>query len=188
MRQHHRAVHGGFPAALAACVLLGAGLVAGCQQESPRAPSSEGPTSAASPEGATAAASPAAPAGGASATSSPAGAPGGQQTAPADGASAAAGGRPPATPQSIQHGQQLFQQTCASCHGAQAKGDGPAAVALNPKPQDLTDDQWKHGGQPPQIFRTISNGVPGTGMVAWTSIPEKDRWDLVNYILSLQKK
>jgi len=35
-------------------------------------------------------------------------------------------------------GQQMYVAYCAACHGATAKGDGPAAPALKEKPADLT--------------------------------------------------
>ncbi len=36
-------------------------------------------------------------------------------------------------------GRSLFELHCATCHGADGQGMGPAAVALNPKPRDLTE-------------------------------------------------
>lgn len=164
-------------AALMASALLGGGLAAGCSQSETPAPGGQAassPQAATSPAGPTAAASPAAPA----AEASPA-AGGDTQTAAAP--AGGAGG-------DVQRGQQLFAQNCATCHGTTGKGDGPAAAALNPKPQDLTDDEWKHGGSPDQIFQTITNGVPGTAMVSWASLPEADRRALVEYILSLKGK
>lgn len=92
------------------------------------------------------------------------------------------------TPQSVAAGKALFQQNCAACHGPEGKGDGPAAVALTPKPANLGSGQFKYGGTDAQIFKTISAGVPGTAMVSWASIPEKSRWDLVNYVKSLSGK
>jgi mono/diheme cytochrome c family protein len=35
---------------------------------------------------------------------------------------------------SADRGQQLYKEYCAQCHGAQGKGDGPAASGLDPKP------------------------------------------------------
>lgn len=35
-------------------------------------------------------------------------------------------------------GKEMFTQYCAACHGADAKGDGPAASALKTAPADLT--------------------------------------------------
>ena len=39
------------------------------------------------------------------------------------------------------HGQdakQLYEQTCAMCHGTGGKGDGPTSQSFQPKPADLT--------------------------------------------------
>ena len=41
-------------------------------------------------------------------------------------------------PTSATSGQQMYVTYCAACHGATAKGDGPAAPALKEKPADLT--------------------------------------------------
>jgi mono/diheme cytochrome c family protein len=36
-------------------------------------------------------------------------------------------------------GKILFTSACVQCHGPEGKGDGPAAVSLDPKPRNLTD-------------------------------------------------
>ena len=46
----------------------------------------------------------------------------------------------------IEAGKREFQRSCATCHGVDAKGDGPSASALNVKPADLTQMSKKHGG------------------------------------------
>jgi mono/diheme cytochrome c family protein len=43
--------------------------------------------------------------------------------------------------------QQLFVKYCASCHGTDGKGNGPAATALNPPPPDLTTLAQRHHGK-----------------------------------------
>src|ERR1035437_888659 len=45
------------------------------------------------------------------------------------------------------NGQALFQAYCASCHGKDAKGAGPAAPALKAKPADLTQIGKNNGGK-----------------------------------------
>jgi len=72
-----------------------------------------------------------------------------------------------------------------SCHGAKGKGDGPAAVALNPKPADWTSPavQAESDGE---IFWKISTGRGA--MPSWSFLPETDRWALVRYIRSLGGK
>jgi mono/diheme cytochrome c family protein len=46
-------------------------------------------------------------------------------------------------------GPDLFRAYCASCHGADAKGSGPAASALKAKVPDLTLLAKNHGGEFP---------------------------------------
>src|SRR5262249_16454605 len=37
------------------------------------------------------------------------------------------------------HGRQLYRRYCASCHGLEARGDGPDAEAFAEKPRDLRE-------------------------------------------------
>jgi mono/diheme cytochrome c family protein len=77
---------------------------------------------------------------------------------------------------------------CASCHGPQGVGDGPAAVALNPKPRNYHGTYWRFGGGVARIVQTISNGSPGTGMAAFTNIPLEDRFALAHYVHTFEPK
>jgi mono/diheme cytochrome c family protein len=86
---------------------------------------------------------------------------------------------------SAERGKTLAATNCAPCHGNGGKGDGPGASALPKKPADWTakNVQAEADGS---LFVKISDGNPP--MPPWASLPEKDRWDLVNYIKSLGKK
>jgi len=46
-------------------------------------------------------------------------------------------------------GKEMFMSYCASCHGKDAKGDGPAARALKQAPADLTALAKQNGGKYP---------------------------------------
>lgn len=46
----------------------------------------------------------------------------------------------------VEAGKREFQRSCATCHGIDAKGDGPAANTLTVKPADLTQLSKKRGG------------------------------------------
>ena len=87
--------------------------------------------------------------------------------------------------ESVEAGEKIAKQNCAPCHGEKGKGDGPAAAALPKKPADWTAKavQDESDGS---LFWKISTGNPP--MPPWQSLPEKDRWNLVNYIKSLGKK
>lgn len=56
-------------------------------------------------------------------------------------------------------GKEMFVAYCASCHGKDAKGDGPAASALKLAPADLTQLSAKNGGKYPSAKVTsVLNG------------------------------
>lgn len=91
-----------------------------------------------------------------------------------------------ATDRSITRGAELFQTTCAVCHGETGQGDGVGAAGLDPKPSKLSDAHVQ-GNPDGVIFYTISKGVPRTAMVAWESqISEEDRWHLVNFVRTIK--
>ncbi|MFM8321878.1 MAG: c-type cytochrome [Chloroflexota bacterium] len=115
---------------------------------------------------------------------------------PVDGAAYLPGAGAPLNPvqadaASLARGARLYEVNCAFCHGPAGKGDGSIAEELARKPKDLT-------GAPAQalsdgdLFMIISNGlkaVPGFkgGMPALReNTTVADRWDIVNYIRSLQ--
>jgi mono/diheme cytochrome c family protein len=50
----------------------------------------------------------------------------------------------------VEVGADLFATHCASCHGADARGDGPAASALRPPPADLTRIAARNAGVFPE--------------------------------------
>jgi mono/diheme cytochrome c family protein len=86
------------------------------------------------------------------------------------------------TRRSVNKGEVLFMNSCASCHGVKANGDGPLAKGLNTEPTNLRAMSGMH---PDGDFAwKIANG--NGAMPAWKdSIKQKDIWNLVNYIQSL---
>jgi mono/diheme cytochrome c family protein len=86
----------------------------------------------------------------------------------------------------IEAGKTEFQSTCLPCHGASGKGDGPAAVALNPKPADLTDAALNSQITSGQRFAIMKNGIPNTGMQPFGAALSDDKvWELIAYVESL---
>lgn len=59
-------------------------------------------------------------------------------------------------------GPDLFRAYCASCHGNDGKGKGPAAVALKSAPADLTKISARNGGKFPfvRVQEIISGQAP----------------------------
>jgi mono/diheme cytochrome c family protein len=93
----------------------------------------------------------------------------------------------PNNAQTLAAAKELFLKNCATCHGQEGKGDGPAGLALDPKPRDFTSGEFKYGSQDWQVMRTIWEGVPPpSGMAKWDGrMSEKDAWTLVHYVKSL---
>src|SRR5208282_5875965 len=55
-------------------------------------------------------------------------------------------------PADVASGKRTYVEYCASCHGEDAKGRGPAAAALKTPPPDLTALAKQHGGKFPYEY------------------------------------
>lgn len=94
----------------------------------------------------------------------------------------------PVSPRSapeLAQGQRLYQAQCATCHGTAGGGDGPAAKQLEPKPIDFTDKERARARSILALYQVTSQGVEGTSMPSFKTLPEQDRWALAFYVGSL---
>jgi mono/diheme cytochrome c family protein len=83
-------------------------------------------------------------------------------------------------------GAKVFRSSCEMCHGPQGHGDGPAGGSLDPKPQNLAILQESVADD--YLFWRISEGKPGTSMVAWKGIlSEEQIWQVVSFIRTLKE-
>jgi putative heme-binding domain-containing protein len=80
-------------------------------------------------------------------------------------------------PSAIKEGASLFRANCSPCHGLNAHGGG--------RGPDLTSGRWTHGSSDSEIFRTISQGVPGTQMPA-NGFEDSETWAIIAYLRSLE--
>ncbi|HEY3517335.1 MAG TPA: cytochrome c, partial [Gammaproteobacteria bacterium] len=55
-------------------------------------------------------------------------------------------------------GPELFDRFCASCHGSEARGDGPVAASLNVAVPDLTTIAARYGEFPSMLIRDTIDG------------------------------
>jgi high-affinity iron transporter len=96
--------------------------------------------------------------------------------------------RPRVTDRVIAEGRALYAQNCSSCHGNAGRGDGPAALTLDPAPADFSAGKFKYGGKPEEIFKTLEEGIPNSMMVSYKYLSAVQRWSLVAYVESLKAK
>lgn len=87
-------------------------------------------------------------------------------------------------------GAVIYAQNCAVCHGETGKGDGPGAAGLNPPPRDFTTGKFKYGDTLEAVIKTISNGIPNTGMTAFKgTLTDEQIRQVAEYVLyELAKK
>ena len=55
-------------------------------------------------------------------------------------------------------GEELFDRFCASCHGAEGRGDGPVSRSLNVAVPDLTQISVRYGEFPAMLIRDVIDG------------------------------
>ena len=112
----------------------------------------------------------------------------------------------PMKPTSPVSGKEMFTSYCAACHGAEGKGNGPAAEALKTPPPDLTVLSKKNGGKYPAL--KVASAIRGEAAVGAHGSKEMPVWgslfrtisgghqgevdqrvaNLVSYIKSLQSQ
>jgi len=103
-------------------------------------------------------------------------------------------GAPPSTPDAIARGRQVYADAgCASCHGADGKGDGDSAPDLKDaagrpiKPADFTAGVYRGGSDARDLYHRIATGVDGTPMPAYGDVlSPADLWAVVDYVGSLR--
>ncbi len=82
-------------------------------------------------------------------------------------------------------GAAVYKANCVTCHGGQGAGDGIASQSLDPKPANLVDLSRQVDDD--YLFWRISEGKPGTSMVAWKGIlTEEQIWQAITFIRTLK--
>ena len=89
------------------------------------------------------------------------------------------------SPEFIEKGKELYSQSCSSCHGNSGKGDGAAGETLTPKPRDFTNSVgWKNGKKLNDMYKTLEEGIPGSGMASYSYFLPEDKLALSAFIRS----
>ncbi len=83
---------------------------------------------------------------------------------------------PYTSPEHAQSGATLYRSQCAGCHGLDGAGTGTGP--------SLTSGTFQRGGSDEELYRTISKGVPGTAMPAF-SFSGLQIWQLVTHLRAI---
>jgi putative copper export protein/mono/diheme cytochrome c family protein len=88
--------------------------------------------------------------------------------------------------ESIMAGAALYPANCTSCHGAEGRGDGPAAAGLAVPPADLTAPHlWDHADG--EMYGWLASGMAaprgGLSMPGFSGVLDADAiWALIDFI------
>ncbi len=66
-----------------------------------------------------------------------------------------------------------YHLRCAQCHGESGEGSGNIPSLATGKAQSASDGE---------LFWYITKGDVNNGMPAWASLPERQRWEIINYL------
>lgn len=92
----------------------------------------------------------------------------------------------PAKAPDLAGGAALYSARCASCHGDTGHGDGPAGVGQEPAPRDFHDREAMAVRSPFGLYNTITLGVPGTTMLAYSALSDEERWTLAFHTAAMR--
>lgn len=92
--------------------------------------------------------------------------------------------------EAIEAGEVTYNNLCATCHGAEGKGDGPGAAGLDPKPATLADGMMMNSLSDGYLFWRVSKGGMmepfNSAMIAWDgALTEEQRWEVISYVRTL---
>jgi mono/diheme cytochrome c family protein len=77
-------------------------------------------------------------------------------------------------------GKALFEEKCMICHGANGRGNGPAAAALSPPPKDFNAPEfWKQKNVDQIITNQVKNGK---GAMPAFSLNEDEIKAIIDYM------
>lgn len=95
-------------------------------------------------------------------------------------------------------GKTSYLANCASCHGPEGAGDGPVAAALNPKPRNFSDADFKYdtdgdgtSGTDTDLANIIKNGAAAYGgnvmMAPLPHLSDDEVANIIAYVRTLKK-
>lgn len=83
----------------------------------------------------------------------------------------------------IAKGKAIYESNCAACHGERGRGNGPAAIALRPRPHPFNERHVASQSDSVLFWKITTGRAP---MPAWGgNLSEADRWAVIHYLHTL---
>jgi high-affinity iron transporter len=83
------------------------------------------------------------------------------------------------------HGEGLYGQNCASCHGMNGRGDGALARELSKLPPAIGTFAWQVQRSDSEMAVVIREGVPGSPMPPMRQLSASEELEVVAYLRSI---
>jgi mono/diheme cytochrome c family protein len=91
----------------------------------------------------------------------------------------------PLVPPDPVKGQAIYTEKCVPCHGVAGLGNGPRANELPNPIEPIGEPELARQSSPAAWFKIISQGNMERFMPAFTSLTDRQRWDVVAYLFDL---
>lgn len=88
----------------------------------------------------------------------------------------------PASAPDWERGRSLYTENCATCHGVEGDGKGPASIDLDPPPIAFNDFGRARERSVFGLYQVIEQGIDGTSMPSFAQFSAQDRWALAFYV------
>jgi len=79
-------------------------------------------------------------------------------------------------------GKTLYAEQCTACHGMNGMGDGPQASGQTPAPTNFHEQTRQYERTIFGLYSTITQGLNGTAMSAYSHLDAHQRWSLAFYV------
>ncbi len=91
----------------------------------------------------------------------------------------------PLVPPDASAGKSIYLEKCAPCHGTTGLGDGPRASDLPNPVTPIGSLDVAQNAVPSQWFKITTQGNLERFMPPFSSLTDRERWDVVAYMFSL---
>lgn len=92
-------------------------------------------------------------------------------------------------------GKSVYENHCAVCHGVNGDGAGKEAHRFKTNPTDFVRGEYKFKSTYPgslplsgDLYRSVAEGIRGTGMLAQLHLTDDERRDVVAFIMTLSHR